>query len=77
MIWNFIKTWFFAWALFNIIFDVLAVITFLVVCFIRWEFQIPDIDNILFVSRITLAVAFFASFFYCFSDEAEKDWKRV
>jgi hypothetical protein len=73
--WKFLKAWFWAWAQFNIILDILVIAAFLIVSFIRWHFDMPEIWDILTMSRITLAIALIVAFFYCFSDEGQKEWR--
>jgi hypothetical protein len=73
--WKFLKAWFWNWAQFNILLDVLVIAAFLIVSFIRWRFELPEIWDILTISRITLAIALIVGFFYCFSDEGQKEWR--
>jgi len=73
--WKFLKAWFWAWAQFNIILDILVIAAFVIVSFIRWRIEMPEIWDILTMSRITLAIALIVAFFYCFSDEGQKEWR--
>lgn len=72
---KFLKTWLFAWAIYNAIFDLILVSLFLIVCFIAWEMYPINWEIVWKLGRLTLVGSGLAGLSYCFSPDGKRDWR--